>query len=331
MTSDKRYAKIPKRKIRDGLELTEVGLGTWAIGGPWKYGWGAQDDDQSRRSILRALDEGVNWIDTAPAYGLGHAEELVGAVLAESPGRRNDIIIATKCGIVWDSQKNVSFSIAPADIRRECEDSLRRLKIDCIDLYQIHWPDSKTPIVESWAEMMKLKKEGKVKNIGVCNFDMNLLKKCQKLGEISTLQPPYSMLKREIEKEIMPWCKTNGVGILAYSPMQAGLLTGKFNKEYVAGLADGDWRKRNPMFQDPFLSKALAFVDEIRNIGAGYKIDLAAFAVAWVLAHEEVTSAIVGVRNESQATAIAHGAGIRIGDDDMKKINEIYGKIFGNL
>jgi aryl-alcohol dehydrogenase-like predicted oxidoreductase len=318
---------IPIKKINDDLKLTEIGLGTWAMGGPWKFGWGAQDSNESERSILRALDEGINWIDTAPAYGLGHAEELVGRVLKT---RRKEIVIATKCGIVWNQNK-ISFSIRPDSIRKECEDSLKRLNTDYIDLYQIHWPDSKTPMTESWGEMIRLKKEGKVKNIGVCNFDVNLLNKCEKLEHVATLQPPYSMLKRDIEKEIIPWCKAHNVGILAYSPLQSGLLTGKFSKEYIETLADDDWRKRNPMFKDPWFSQALEFVERVQEISATYKQDLSSFAVAWVLSHEEVTSAIVGVRNVNHASQISRGAGWKISDEDLHEIDMIYREIFEGL
>lgn len=313
------------RKLNDDLKLTEVGLGTWAIGGPWKFGWGSQDTGESERAILQALDEGVNWIDTAPAYGLGNAEEIVGRVLKE---KRKEVIIATKCGIIWDDNKNVSFSIHPDSIRKECDESLKRLNTDYIDLYQIHWPDSKTPVVDSWGEMKRLKESGKVKNIGVCNFDLNLLKKCEKIEHITSLQPPYSMLKRDIEKEIMPWCKEHNTGILAYSPMQAGLLTGKFSKEYVDSLPEDDWRKRNPMFKDPEFSRALEFVERIKDISVKYKRDLSAFAVAWVLSHEEVTSAIVGVRNTKQAALINEGSGWMISKSDMEMIDNIYRSVF---
>jgi len=320
---------IATRKLEDDLHITEIGLGTWAIGGPWKYGWGVQDSRESKLAILKALDEGVNWIDTAPAYGLGHAEELVGQVVKN---RRKDIIIATKCGIVWSkNRKKISFNNHPDSIRKECEESLKRLNTDYIDLYQIHWPDSKTPVSESWAEMINLKKSGKVKHIGVCNFDLNLLKTCEEMEHITSLQPPYSMLQRDIEKEIMAWCQQNNTGILAYSPLQAGLLTGKFSREYLETLPHDDWRKHNSMFKEPMFSKALAFVREIQKISDKYdsaKTELSSFAVAWILSHSEVTSAIVGVRNEMQGSLIARGAGWKIRNDDMEKIDKIYSEIF---
>ncbi|MDH4263319.1 MAG: aldo/keto reductase [Spirochaetia bacterium] len=316
---------IPLKKINDDLEISKIGLGTWAMGGPWKFGWGSQDSNESKQTILKALNEGVNWIDTAPAYGLGHAEELIGQVLKS---RRKDVIIATKCGIVWESPKNISFSIHPKNIRKECEDSLKRLNTDYIDLYQIHWPDSKTPIADSWGEMIKLKNEGKVKNIGVCNFNLNLLKKCERMEHISTLQPPYNMLKREIESEIIPWCIENKVAILAYSPLQSGLLTGKIDKEYIDALSDDDWRKRNPMFKDPWFSKALEFIERIKKTSSQYNRDLTSFAIAWILSHETVASAIVGVRNVGQASEISKGAGWKIKKDDMEKIDIIFNEIF---
>lgn len=315
---------LSTRKLGDGPEITEIGLGTWAIGGPWRFGWGPQDSSESEKTIQQALDCGINWIDTAPAYGLGHAEEILGRVLE---GKRDKIIISTKCGISWKSEKKISFDISPQSIRNECENSLKRLKTDYIDIYQIHWPDSKTRVEESWQEMDRLKKDGKVKYIGVSNFDLKLLKRCEKIAHVTSLQPPYSMVKRGIETDIMPWCKKNNTGIIAYSPMQAGLLTGKFSRDYLQTLAGGDWRKHDSFFKEPMFSRVMDFIEQIKPFCQKYKKSLAAFAVAWVLNHDGISAAIVGARNQIQAGVLNAGSGWKISDSDMSAVNEIYDKI----
>lgn len=282
------------------LQLTPVGLGTWAIGGGDNpYGWGPQDDQDSIATIRRALDLGINWIDTAAGYGKGHSEEVVGQAIA---GRRDEVIIATKCGILWQEDGSDIYGHLKADsIRREVEASLRRLQVEVIDLYQIHWPMPDEDIEEGWGTIAELVKEGKVRYGGVSNFSVDQLKRVQAIHPIASLQPPYSMLARDIEPEIMPFCAENNIGIVVYSPMQAGLLTGKMTKERVAQLPDDDWRKaKSPQFQEPELSLNLALVEELRPLAERNSRSLAELAIAWVLRRPEVTSAIVGARRPSQ-------------------------------
>ncbi len=282
------------------LHLTPVGLGTWAIGGGDNpYGWGPQDDKESIAAIQRALDLGVNWIDTAAGYGKGHSEEVIGRAIA---GRRDEVIVATKCGILWQEDGSEIYGHLKADsIRREVENSLRRLQVETIDLYQIHWPWPDEDIEEGWATIAELIKEGKVRYGGVSNFNVEQLKRIQAIHPVASLQPPYSMLARGIEAEIMPFCAENNIGIVVYSPMQAGLLTGKMTKERVAQFPADDWRKaKSPYFQEPELSLNLALVEELRPIAERNGRSLAELAIAWVLRRPEVTSAIVGARRPSQ-------------------------------
>jgi aryl-alcohol dehydrogenase-like predicted oxidoreductase len=282
-----------------GLRLTPIGLGTWAMGGgDWKFGWGPQDDKESIAAIHAALDAGVNWIDTAAIYGHGRSEQIVGEAIR---GRRDSILIATKCGRVWEGDsREIGKSLTRESILREVDASLRRLGIDVIDLYQIHWPEPDEQVEEGWATVADLVKAGKVRFGGVCNFNLSQLKRAQAIHPIASLQPPYSMLKREIEDEIVPWCRANGVGILAYSPMQAGLLTGAFTSARVASLSPQDWRSRHPLFMEPQLSVNLRFVDRLRTIATKMGISVSQLALAWVLRLPEITSAIAGARNASQ-------------------------------
>ncbi len=282
-----------------GLRLTPIGLGTWAMGGgDWKFGWGPQDDKESIAAIHAALDAGVNWIDTAAIYGHGRSEQIVGEAIR---GRRDAVLIATKCGRVWEGDsREIGKSLTRESILREVDASLRRLGIDVIDLYQIHWPEPDEQVEEGWATVADLVKVGKVRFGGVCNFNLSQLKRAQAIHPIASLQPPYSMLKREIEDEIVPWCRANGVGILAYSPMQAGLLTGAFTSARVASLSPQDWRSRHPLFTEPQLSVNLRFVDRLRTIATKMGISVSQLALAWVLRLPEITSAIAGARNASQ-------------------------------
>ncbi len=308
----------------NGPELTEIGLGTWAIGGPWSWGWGPQDDKDSIATIQKALDAGINWIDTAPVYGLGHAEEIVAQAVQ---GRRDKVFIATKCGLVWDDRNRVDRNNRPESIRKECEASLRRLKTDYIDLYQIHWPDPKTPVEDSWGEMVRLKEEGKVRYIGVSNFDVPLLEKCEAIHHVNSLQPPYSMVHKvkypEVEKEILPWCHEHGVGVVAYSPLQNGLLTGKWNRERLDKLPRDDWRRRSEFFTDPFFSQILQFVEQLKPIAEKYDKTLTELAIAWVLMNPAVTSAIVGARKPEQIDEIIGGTGWQIETQDMETIEHL--------
>ncbi len=315
---------VEKRRLgKDGPELTTVGLGAWAIGGPWFFGWGPQDDEESIQAIHRSLDLGVNWIDTAPVYGFGHSEEVVGQAIRGLP--RDRVFIATKCGRVPVEGKPPQGDLRPESIRREMEHSLRRLGTDYVDLYQIHWPEKETgtPIEDSWATLAALQDEGKTRFIGVSNFDRPLLERCESIRHVNSLQPPYSLICREIEAEAFPYCLQKGIGVIAYSPMQCGLLTGKFD---LSRLAPDDWRKRNPYFQEPRFSKYLALVEALRPIAERHGKAVGHLAVAWTLAHPAVTAAIVGARNPGQAEENAGAMGIRLTQEVLKEIEKCYQK-----
>ena len=285
-----------KKRIlgKNGPSLSEIGFGAWAIGGPWEYGWGLVDDKKSIEAIHRAIELGINWIDTSAVYGLGHSEEVVAHALK---GKRKDVFLATKCGMVWDDSRRVKIHASPKSILKEIDDSLKRLQTDYIDLYQIHWHDPETPVEDSWGTLVRLKEEGKARYIGVCNYDVPLLEKCKAIAPVQSLQPPYSLLRRQIEKDILPYCMKNEMGVVAYSPMQAGLLSGKFD---FNKLAPDDWRRNSKYFQEPYLSKAINFVEKMRPIAEKYKKTVGQLAVAWVLNHPPITSAIVGARTVEQ-------------------------------
>jgi aryl-alcohol dehydrogenase-like predicted oxidoreductase len=311
------------RKLGDtDLHLTTVGLGTWAIGGGgWAYGWGPQDDAESVAAIRRALDLGINWIDTAAVYGLGHSEEIIGQALA---GQRDEVTIATKCGLVWDEGSTTPYGRLKAEsVRREAEASLRRLKVDVIDLYQIHWPNPDEDIEEAWGVIADLIREGKVRYGGVSNFSVEQLKRVQAIHPVASLQPPYSMLQRGIEEELLAYCAANDIGVIAYSPMQAGLLTGKFTKERVANLPDDDWRKRDPHFREPELSANLALVEKLRPIAERNGRTVAQLAIAWVLRRSEVTAAIVGARRPSQIEETAPAGDWVLSEEDVAEIEAL--------
>ena len=303
------------------LEFTVIGFGSWAMGGGgWKFSWGPQDDQESIEAIKRAVDLGVNWIDTAAIYGLGHSEEVVGKALKEISPRP---FIATKCGLVWDEAKNISNRLKRESVRREAEASLRRLGVDVIDLYQIHWPYPDEEIEEGWAEMSRLVEEGKVRYIGVSNFNVSQMERIKKIHPIASLQPPYSMLKRGIEAEILPYCAANNIGVIVYSPMQKGLLTGAVTRERVAQFAPDDHRRNDPQFQEPELSINLELVEKLREIAARYGKTPAQLAVAWVLRRPEVTSAIVGIRRPSQIEEIVPAADFDISQEDLELIEKL--------
>lgn len=309
---------IEKRRLgRSGPEITTVGFGAWAVGGPWRVGWGPQSDEESIAAIRRALEVGINWIDTAAIYGLGHSEEVVGQAIQGLP--RTSVFLATKCGRVPDEQGVPHSDLRPESIRREMEASLRRLKTDYVDLYQIHWPDNETGtlIEESWRAMAALQEEGKARYLGVSNFDVPLLERCEAIRHVDSLQPPYSLLRRDVEAEILPWCLRNGTGVVVYSPMQSGLLSGSFN---MARVAPDDWRQRSPYFQEPQLSKSLAFVDRLRPIAARRGLTVGQLAVAWTLMNPAVTSAIVGARRPAQVEENVGAMGHRLTDQDMAEI-----------
>jgi len=280
------------------LNLSTVGLGTWAIGGAgWKFSWGPQDDRESISTIRRALEKGINWIDTAPVYGLGHSEEIVGKAIKES---RDRPIIATKCSLLWDKDGNTYSCLRKESIRSEVERSLRRLKIEVVDLYQIHWPDPDEDIEESWSAIKDLVTEGKVRYAGVSNFSVEQIRRIQPIHPVASLQPPYSMLERGIEEELLHYCSANNIGVIVYSPMQKGLLTGKFTRERMHSLPQDDHRREDPHFQEPELGANLKLVEALRSIAEKSGRTMAQLAIAWVLQRSEVTAAIVGARHPSQ-------------------------------
>ena len=308
-----------RRLGNSDLEITPVGFGAWAIGGgDWAFAWGRQDDGDSLAAIREAVDLGVNWIDTAPVYGLGHSEEVVGRALA---GLRERPYIFTKCGRVWDDARQIGKRLTAASIRAECEASLRRLGIERIDLYQIHWPEPDDEVEEGWAELARLKEEGKVRWIGVSNFSVSQMERAAKIAPITSLQPPYSLLRREIEPEILPFCRRHGIGVLAYSPMASGLLTGTWSAARHAALPEDDWRRqKNPLFQEPQFSRNLRLAETLRDRGRDRHASAGAMAVAWVLANPAVTAAIVGARKPGQMREIVQAADLRLSEADISAI-----------
>jgi aryl-alcohol dehydrogenase-like predicted oxidoreductase len=309
-----------RRLGKNGPDITRIGLGTWAIGGSgWRYGWGSQDDAQSISVIHEAIDLGINWIDTAAVYGLGHSEEVVGRALK---GRRDKVLVATKCGRKGLPDGSPLQSILDADsIRGELEDSLRRLQTDHIDLYQVHWPVPDEKIEEAWTELAKAVKTGKVRWAGVSNFSPSQMTRIQGILPITSLQPPYSMLKRDIEKEILPFCAQNGIGVICYSPMQMGLLSGTFSRERVASLAADDLRGTNPYFTEPALSRNLQLVEKLRPIAERRGGSVGELAISWVLSRPGVTAAIVGGRRPGQARSLAGAADWVLSEDELAAIS----------
>jgi aryl-alcohol dehydrogenase-like predicted oxidoreductase len=309
-----------KRLGNSDLNITPIGFGAWAIGGSgWEFGWGEQDDKASITAIHRALELGVNWIDTAAVYGMGHSEEVVASSLKSWSGPQPYVF--TKCGLLWDDEGYVHRNLKADSIRRECENSLRRLKVDRIDLYQIHWPTE--DLEEGWAEMARLQKEGKVRWIGVSNFDASQMRRAGKIAPITSLQPPYSLVRREIEVDGLPYCRSHGIGAIVYSPMQSGLLTGAMTRERIAKLPDGDWRSRDPEFREPKLSKNLALVERLRRVGQKYGRPPGQIAVAWVLRNPAVTAAIVGARSPQQVEQNIGAADLNLTDEDVAEIEGV--------
>ena len=305
------------------LNLTTVGLGTWAMGGPWQFGWGPQDDDEALAAIRTALDKGINWIDTAPVYGLGHSEELVGEVLKQT-GQKP--LIATKCGLLWNKRKEKVNCLKRKSIRKECHQSLKRLGVDVIDLYQMHWPEPDEDIEQAWEEMARLADEGKVRYLGVSNFNIEQIERIRRIHTVACLQPPYSMLHREAEDALLDYCAQLNIGVIAYSPMQRGLLTGKFTHERLAGLALDDHRRRNPDFQEPRFSAALELVEHLKKIAARNRKTCAQLAISWVLRRREVTAAIVGARRPEQITETIRASGWKLGPKDIGEIERLLAK-----
>jgi aryl-alcohol dehydrogenase-like predicted oxidoreductase len=307
------------------LHITRIGFGAWAIGGGgWEFAWGAQDDQDSVAAIRAALDAGVNWIDTAAVYGLGHSEEVVARALE---GVRDRPYVFTKCGMVWDEYGAIGHSLKADSIRRECEASLRRLRVDAIDLYQVHWPDPDGEIEEGWTTMAELKDEGKVRNIGVSNFSVAQMERAQAIAPITSLQPRYSLIHREIEAEILPFAAQENVGVIAYSPMASGLLTGAMTRERLAGLPADDWRKGHSDFREPRLSRNLKVVSLLRGIGNRHGRSPAEVAVAWVLRHPAVTAAIVGARWPYQVRGVVGAAGFHLSSRECLEIEAVIARV----
>jgi aryl-alcohol dehydrogenase-like predicted oxidoreductase len=301
------------------MQITPVGFGAWALGGgDWQFAWGDQDDQESIDSIHRALDMGINWIDTAAVYGLGHSEEVVGKALA---GRSDRPFIFTKCSRVWNENRELRSDLTAESVRRECEASLRRLGVDVIDLYQIHRPaDSEAETYEGWETLARLQEEGKVRWIGLSNFTVEQMQRAIEIAPITSLQPPYSAIRRDIEQDILPFCLENNIGVIVYSPMQAGLLTGTMSPERVANLPDNDWRKRNEHFQEPRLSRNLALSDLMEAIGERHGRTAGEVAIAWTLNHPGVTAAIVGIRKPSQVDGVIGAQTFRLSQDEVSEI-----------
>src|SRR5271168_2082426 len=314
---------------KSDLSITPIGIGAWAIGGgQWEFAWGAQDDAESIAAIHAGLDRGINWIDTAPAYGLGHSETIVGRAI-KGLGKRPYIF--TKCSLVWDESGKISHNLQAASIRREAESSLKRLGVDSIDLYQIHWPawagkpESASPgsIEEAVAEMSKLKAAGKIRNIGVSNFNAGQMQRAQNVAPITSLQPPYSLLFTDVETSTLPFALSHDIGVIVYSPMASGLLSGAMTRQRIAGLPEDDWRKHSPNFQEPLLSRNLRLVETLRVIGKRQNATPGEVAIAWTLRNPAVTGAIVGIRSAQQVEGVAGAPDVKLSDDEMVEIEQV--------
>jgi len=300
------------------LDITPVGVGAWAMGGSgYRFSWGAQDDQDSIASIHKALDAGINWIDTAAVYGLGHSEEVVGKAVA---GMASRPYIFTKCERIWDDRREIAKSLKADSIRRECEASLQRLNADVIDLYQIHWPEPDEDVEEGWTTLAELKAEGKVRHIGVCNFNVAQLRRALAIAPITSLQPPYSILRRGIEDEILPFVMNHGIGVIGYSPMASGLLSGKMSAERAANLPENDWRSRSDDFKEPRLSKNLAVAAKLGEIGARHGRTAGEAAIAWTLRHPAVTGSIVGIRHPDQVDGIIGALDFRLSSEEIAEV-----------
>jgi aryl-alcohol dehydrogenase-like predicted oxidoreductase len=307
------------------LQITPVGYGAWAVGGSgWQFAWGSQDDKDSIAAIHRSLELGVNWIDTAAVYGLGHSEEVVARALKSWSGPRPYVF--TKCGLRWDAKGQAQKVLSAGSIRGEVEDSLHRLSIEVIDLYQIHWPpDPDSPALEEgWSTLAALQREGKVRWIGVSNFSVQQIKRAQAIAPITSLQPPYSLIHREIEEDVLPYCLHKGIGVIVYSPMASGLLTGAMTRERAARLPQDDWRKGHPDFTEPNLSRNLALVERLREIAKRHNRSAGEVAIAWALHHPAVTGAIVGARNARQAEGVMRAGDLRLNDKEVNEIEDFF-------
>jgi aryl-alcohol dehydrogenase-like predicted oxidoreductase len=316
---------LPTRPLgSSGITITTVGFGAWAIGGGgWAFGWGPQDDDVSITTMRRALELGVTWIDTAAVYGLGHSEEVIGKLLRDLPSSERPLVF-TKCGLQWDIHNPMQGAeriLNPESVRRECENSLRRLGVEHIDLYQFHRPNQcGTPIEDSWGEMVKLAEEGKVRAIGVSNFTVELLERCEAVHHVDSLQPPFSLIRRNAAERDIPWCKNHHTGVICYSPMQSGLLTDSFTSSRVARMAGDDWRRHAAEFQEPNLGRNLALRDALRPIAERHSCSVSSVAVAWTLCWPGVTGAIVGARTPAQVDGWIQAATLQLTLKDREEI-----------
>ena len=302
------------------LQLTPIGFGAWAIGGGnWEFAWGPQDDKESIDAIHRALDLGLNWIDTAAIYGLGHSEEVVGRALKSSSHKP---LVFTKCSMRWHPDRSIYRSLKAASLAEELDGSLRRLGVEAIDLYQIHWPDPEEEIEEGWDTLQRFREQGKVRWIGVSNFSVDQMRRAQRVAPITSLQPPYSMLRRAVEDEVLPFARENGIGVINYSPMVSGLLSGKMTAERIAAFPADDWRRRAVEFNEPRLSRNLRLVELLREIGGEHGVSAGVVAVAWTLKHPAITAAIVGGRSGQQVEGLAPALHFRLNGDEYAAINE---------
>ena len=317
-----------RRKLGNSeLELTTIGFGAWAIGGgDWSFGWGAQDDNQSVAAILRALELGINWIDTAAVYGLGHSEQVVARALAEY-GHRHEVIVATKCGLRWGKTRNIRPTLKAESVRQEVEASLRRLKVEVIDLYQIHWPNPDTQIEEGWGVMPTLVQEGKIRYAGVSNFSGEQMARAEAIFPVTSLQPPFSMVERGAEVDALPHCREQNIGVVAYSPMQAGLLTGAFSAQRLEQLEQGDWRRGAAAFQEPCFSKTLELVERLQPLAHGWGYTMAQLALAWVLAQPGITSAIAGGRSPGQVEETARAGAWELEAEQLEQVDKILAEV----
>ncbi len=315
---------LPTRPLgKDGPQITTVGFGAWAVGGAgWAFGWGPQDDDVSIATMLHALELGVNWIDTAAVYGLGHSERVVGRLLEDLPANDRPLVF-TKGGQVWDDDDPLASprpTLKPESVRRECEDSLRRLGVETIDLYQYHWPSDDTPYEESWGTMVRLIEEGKVRWGGVSNYSVSQLDRCEAVRHVDSLQPPFSLIKRKAGADVIPWCAEHGTGVICYSPMQAGLLTDRFTTERMGVLTKDDWRHGSPEFHPPAIDRNLAVRDALRPTAQRHGVTVASVAIAWTLAWPGMSGAIVGARSPEQVDGWIDAATLELTDHDLEEI-----------
>ena len=314
---------MEKRRLGNSdFEITTLGFGAWAIGGPWQFGWGEQDDADSITAIHEGLDAGMNWIDTAAVYGLGHSEEVVARAIREWIGEKPYLF--TKCERAWGDDRMVTPSLKGDSIRRECESSLRRLGVETIDLLQIHWPQPDEDIEEGWTTLAALKDEGKIRYIGVSNFSVAQMERAMAIAPITALQPPYSLLERGIEADVLPFCQRHNIGVIGYSPMESGLLTGTMTRERIASLPEGDWRRNNRDFKEPALTRNLQLVELLKVIAARHNASPGEVAIAWVLRHPAVTGAIVGLRRAGQAAGVVGGASLTLSQDDLAEIEGFF-------